>query len=70
MITNERLLLISKNALSEERRQMAEELLSYRLAEPVAWRYRTTDINGVPKPSWSYSEEDSLLGLYQPLYER
>ncbi len=37
-------------------------------AEPVAWRYRTTDINGNPKPRWSFSEDASLLGLYQPLY--
>ncbi len=36
--------------------------------EPVAWRYRTTDINGNPNPRWSFSEEASLLGLYQPLY--
>lgn len=45
-------------------------LMDILTAPPVAWRYRTTDINGVPKPNWSYSEEDSLLGLYQPLYER
>lgn len=37
-------------------------------AEPVAWRYRTTDINGNPNPRWSFSEEASLMGLYQPLY--
>ncbi|MGM8597903.1 hypothetical protein [Enterobacter hormaechei] len=37
-------------------------------AEPVAWRYRTTDINGNHNPNWSFSEEASLLGLYQPLY--
>lgn len=37
-------------------------------SEPVAWRYRTTDINGKPNPHWSFSEEASLLGLYQPLY--
>lgn len=37
-------------------------------AEPVAWRYRTTDINGNPNPHWSFSEEASLMGLYQPLY--
>lgn len=37
-------------------------------AEPVAWRYRTTDINGNPNPGWSFSEEASLLGLHQPLF--
>lgn len=37
-------------------------------AEPVAWRYRTTDIKGNPNPNWSFSEEASLLRLYQPLY--
>lgn len=37
-------------------------------AEPVAWRYRTTDINGNPNPHWSFSEEESLLWLYQPLF--
>ncbi|EPJ7319034.1 hypothetical protein R4R82_001121 [Enterobacter asburiae] len=37
-------------------------------AEPVAWRYRTTDINGNPNANWSFSDEASLLGLYQPLY--
>ena len=37
-------------------------------AEPVAWRYRTTDINGNSNPHWSFSEEASLMGLYQPLY--
>ena len=37
-------------------------------SEPVAWRYRTTDINGRPNPHWSFSEEASLMGLYQPLY--
>ncbi len=45
------------------------ELQQYRAAdEPVAWRYRSTDINGNPLPGWSFSEEASLLGLYQPLY--
>ncbi|ASM07613.1 hypothetical protein [Serratia marcescens] len=38
------------------------------LSKPVAWRYRTTDIKGNPNPHWSFSEEASLLGLYQPLY--
>lgn len=48
---------------------MAAEIKQYRAAaEPVAWRYRTTDINGNPLPGWSFSEEASLLGLYQPLY--
>ncbi|HFJ4591448.1 TPA: DUF551 domain-containing protein [Salmonella enterica] len=50
---------------------MAAELQKRRKAdsaEPVAWRYRTTDINGNPNPRWSFSEEPSLLGLYQPLY--
>ncbi|EAA6647923.1 hypothetical protein [Salmonella enterica] len=37
-------------------------------AEPVAWRYRTTDINGNPRQGWSFSEEASLMWLYQPLY--
>lgn len=37
-------------------------------AEAVAWRYRTTDINGNPNPGWSFSEEASLPGLYQPLF--
>lgn len=45
-----------------------DELLEGRKAEPVAWRYRTTDINGNPRPGWSFSEEASLMGLYQPLY--
>lgn len=45
-----------------------DELLAGRKAEPVAWRYRTTDINGNPNPRWSFSEEASLMGLYQPLY--
>lgn len=50
--------------------RIAKELLALREAgkEPVAWRYRTTDINGNPKPGWSFSETESLLGLYQPLY--
>lgn len=48
---------------------IARELQQYRAAaEPVAWRYRSTDINGNPLPGWSFSEEASLLGLYQPLY--
>ncbi|EHK0699948.1 hypothetical protein ICL29_004074 [Salmonella enterica] len=48
--------------------EMARRLLSSEAQEPVAWRYRTTDINGNPNPHWSFSEEASLLGLYQPLY--
>ena len=44
------------------------ELQEYRKAEPVAWRFRTTDIKGNHNPDWSFSEEASLLGLYQPLY--
>lgn len=51
---------------------IVRELAAFRLAamdsEPVAWRYRTTDINGNPNPRWSFSEEASLMGLYQPLY--
>ncbi|MEP8837422.1 hypothetical protein ABKV41_14640 [Enterobacter roggenkampii] len=47
-----------------------DEVLTLRKAgqEPVAWRYRTTDINGNPNLRWSFSEEASLMGLYQPLY--
>ncbi|WP_454520460.1 hypothetical protein [Citrobacter koseri] len=45
-----------------------DELLEVRKAEPVAWRYRTADIEGNPNPRWSFSEEASLMGLYQPLY--
>ena len=44
-----------------------DALLASLEAEAVAWRYRTTDINGNPNPDWSFSEEASLLGLYQPL---
>ncbi len=50
------------------RLRLAEITLAALTSEPVAWRYRTTDINGVPKPGWVFSEEASLLGLYQPLY--
>lgn len=46
----------------------SREALANREAQPVAWRYRTTDIKGNPNPHWSFSEEASLLGLYQPLY--
>lgn len=49
-------------------RELARIALASLDAEPVAWRYRTTDINGNPNPNWSFSEEASLLGLYQPLY--
>ena len=46
----------------------ARQLLASMEQEPVAWRYRTTDINGNPNQRWSFSEEESLMGLYQPLY--
>lgn len=36
--------------------------------EPVAWRYRATYGDGSPVDGWQFSEEPSLLGLYQPLY--
>lgn len=51
-------------------RVMAEHLVALAAmdSEPVAWRYRTTDIKGNANPHWSFSEEASLLGLYQPLY--
>lgn len=51
-------------------RDWADEVIeaANRAAQPVAWRYRTTDINGNPNPRWSFSEEASLMGLYQPLY--
>ncbi|HDR2537626.1 TPA: hypothetical protein QCI11_002955 [Enterobacter ludwigii] len=48
--------------------ELARIALASLEAEPVAWRYRTTDIKGNPLPDWGFSEEDSLLGLYQPLY--
>jgi hypothetical protein len=48
--------------------ELARIALASLEAEPVAWRYRTTDISGNPKPGWSFSEDASLLGLYQPLY--
>ncbi|AOP43741.1 hypothetical protein DCF40_12680 [Edwardsiella piscicida] len=51
-----------------EERELARIALASLEAEPVAWRYRTTDINGNPKPRWSFSEDASLRGLYQPLY--
>lgn len=35
---------------------------------PVAWRYRTTDLKGNLNQGWVFSDEDSLLGLYQPLF--
>lgn len=50
------------------------ELAAFKMAlaamdsEPVAWRYRTTDLNGNPNPGWSFSETEDLLGLYHPLY--
>ncbi|EOU9590061.1 TPA: hypothetical protein ACIJO6_003928 [Klebsiella aerogenes] len=49
-------------------RELARMALAPMDSEPVAWRYRTTDINGNPNQGWSFSEETSLLGLYQPLY--
>lgn len=48
--------------------ELARIALASLEAEAVAWRYRTTDINGNPNPRWSFSEDASLLGLYQPLY--
>lgn len=53
---------------SDEILELARFRLASLEAEPVAWRYRTTDIKGNPLPNWSFSEEASLLGLYQPLY--
>lgn len=53
---------------SDEIMELARIALASLEAEPVAWRYRTTDINGNHNPNWSFSEEASLLGLYQPLY--
>lgn len=53
---------------AEEAAQLAAFALSVIDAQPVAWRYRTTDINGNPNPDWSFSETEDLLGLYQPLY--
>ena len=47
---------------------LSEIALASLEAEPVAWRYRTTDIEGNPNPRWYFSEEASLMGLYQPLY--
>ncbi|HGI9051978.1 TPA: DUF551 domain-containing protein [Salmonella enterica subsp. enterica serovar Newport] len=51
-----------------EIRELVRIALASLEAEPVAWRYRTTDINGNPRQGWSFSEEASLMGLYQPLY--
>ncbi|MEG5432762.1 hypothetical protein [Enterobacter asburiae] len=48
--------------------ELARIALASLEAEAVAWRYRTTDIKGNPNPRWSFSEDASLLGLYQPLY--
>jgi len=53
---------------SDEILELARIALASLEAEPVAWRYRTTDINGNHNTNWSFSEEESLLGLYQPLY--
>lgn len=49
-------------------RELARIALASLEAEPVAWRYRTTNINGVPTPGWSFSEDAGWMGLYQPLY--
>lgn len=46
----------------------ARALLAKMEQEPVAWRYRTTNLKGEANPDWSFSEEASSLGLYQPLY--
>lgn len=52
-----------------ERAESAEtQLAELRGQEPEAWRYRTTDIKGNKNPDWSFSETESLLGLYEPLY--
>lgn len=56
------------NADVEILQRLARIALASLTAEPVAWRYRTTDINGNPRQGWSFSEEESLMGLYQPLY--
>lgn len=53
---------------ASEERELARMALAAMESEPVAWRYRTTDIHGNANPHWSFSEEASLLGLYQPLY--
>lgn len=53
---------------AEEAEELARIALASLESEPVAWRYRTTDINGNPNARWSFSEEASLMGLYQPLY--
>ncbi|HGI7059107.1 TPA: DUF551 domain-containing protein [Klebsiella pneumoniae] len=74
-ITRERLELIANFHRAmvlppshDEIEELARMALLAMDSEPVAWRYRTTDINGKPNPHWSFSEEASLLGLYQPLY--
>lgn len=65
---------VAQTAFADNSAELEEELELARIAlasleaEPVAWRYRTTDINGNPRPGWSFSEEASLMGLYQPLY--
>lgn len=65
---------VTQTAFDENRAELEEELELARIAlasldaKPVAWRYRTTDINGNPNPDWSFSEGASLMGLYQPLY--
>lgn len=72
-ITRERIELFIKNPLEHgltrgEQMELARIALASLEAEPVAWRYRTTDINGNPRQGWSFSEEASLMGLYQRLY--
>ncbi|EEB2388417.1 DUF551 domain-containing protein [Salmonella enterica subsp. enterica serovar Rubislaw] len=72
-ITKERIDLFIKAPLENgltrgEQMELARIALASLEAEPVAWRYRTTDINGNPRQGWSFSEEASLMGLYQPLY--
>ncbi|HEY4467286.1 MAG TPA: hypothetical protein VGN53_05780 [Klebsiella sp.] len=54
--------------LSAALRELQERRKAEKDSEPVAWRYRTTDIKGNANPHWSFSEEASELGLYQPLY--
>ncbi|HDC4367497.1 TPA: hypothetical protein O8L32_000535 [Enterobacter cloacae] len=65
---------VTQTAFADSRAELEEELELARIAlasleaEPVGWRYRTTDINGNPNPGRSFSEEASLLGLYQPVF--
>ncbi|WBG90065.1 hypothetical protein N5580_13310 [Pantoea piersonii] len=61
-----------KKAMTQcAKREVAEaKLAELDRQEPVAWRYRTTNIHGEPNPDWTFSDIDSLMGLYQPLYAR